>query len=184
MEGGVGEVGGVEGGGGKAAEGGSEGFWREGSERAQFPALDGFGEERGTGDGGGAAAAEETDFTDEIVFDDGGEMKDIAADGITDFDFCVSGGEFTGVAGMLEMIEENFGEHGGIIAAEGIGRNSRMEIKPKRKALTQRTRRAQSSQRRGSLEPAPAVGARSRLGAIPPLRAADGAAFRSGGREE
>ena len=107
----MGEVRSVKGCGGQAAEGSGKGFWGERGNGAQFPALDGFGEERGAGDGGGAAAAEETDFPDRIVFDDGGELEDVAADGIGDLDFCICGGELAGVAWALEMVEKSFCEH-------------------------------------------------------------------------
>jgi hypothetical protein len=102
---------GVKGGGREAAERGGEGFRSERRDVVQFPALDGFGEQRGASDGSGAAAAEEADFADGIVFDNCGELEYVSADWIADFDPCVGGGEITGVAGMLEMVEESFGEH-------------------------------------------------------------------------
>ena len=107
----MGEMCGVEGSSGKTAQGGSEGFGGEGRERAEFPALNGFGEKRGAGDGGSAAAAEEADFADGTVFYCGGEMKDVAANGIADFDLGVGVWKFPGVAGMLEVVEQDLSEH-------------------------------------------------------------------------
>src|SRR5208282_3127274 len=101
----------MEGGGGEAAERSGEGLGGEGREVAQFPSLDGFGHQRAAGDGGGAAAAEKADFPDGVVFDDGGQLEDVAADRIADSDFCVSRRQFTGVARVLEMVEESFREH-------------------------------------------------------------------------
>ena len=78
------------------------------------------------------------------MFEDGGELQDVATDGIGDFD---SGGgivEFTGVAGGLEMVEEDGGEHGESIAAVGSGVEGE-----KRDGDTEFTEeRTQSSQRR------------------------------------
>jgi len=72
------------------------------------------------------------------VFKEDGELQDIAADGIGDFDFCGGVGKFAGVARGLEVIEEGRGEHGESIAASGAecrGRGKR------RRTVTQRSQR-------------------------------------------
>jgi len=120
----VSELRGVEGGGRKTAEGGGERFRGEGLEGAQFPALNAFGQERGAGDGRSTTTAEEADFADGAVIHDGGELKDVAADGIGDFDLGVGGGKFARIARMLEVFEEDLGVHEMSIAAAGAGRNS------------------------------------------------------------
>lgn len=38
-------------------------------------------------------------------------MKEVATNGVTDFDLGVGARKFSGVAGMLEVVEQNLSEH-------------------------------------------------------------------------
>jgi hypothetical protein len=46
-----------------------------------------------------------------MVIENRGELQDVAADRISDFDAGGSAGEFTRIARVLEMIEESATEH-------------------------------------------------------------------------
>ena len=87
LQGGVGQMGGVSGGGRQATESGRERGGGDCVEFVEFPSLNCFGQQRGAGDGSGAAAAEETHGGDAAVFQDGGELENVATDGIGEFDF-------------------------------------------------------------------------------------------------
>lgn len=86
--------------------GGSEG--RRGCGRGVVQVL---GYKRCGGDGGGAAATQEADFSDTAVLDAGREAENVAADGIADFDGVRGAGKFAGVARMAEVIEDDFAIH-------------------------------------------------------------------------
>jgi hypothetical protein len=88
-----------------------EGFGRDRTYFRKRPAGELFGQERGTGDGGGAAAAEKLGFGDAVAFEADGELEDIAADGIADFHFCRRVSEDSRVPRITEMIEYAFAEH-------------------------------------------------------------------------
>lgn len=111
-EGGGGELGSVHGGGWKVAESAGDIFCGDGAGVGDSFAGEFFGEERGAGDCRGAALAEETCFGDAAVFDASREMQDVAADRVGDFDGSCGVGEFTGVAWVLEVIEDGGAEHG------------------------------------------------------------------------
>src|SRR5208337_3025562 len=75
----------------------------------------------------------------------GGELQDVATDGIGDFDFGGGIGEFAGVAGGLEMVEEGGGEHGKSIATRGRG----VEGEAKRRGtVTRRVQRREEKKRK------------------------------------
>jgi len=117
-----GELGGVFHGGLKSAEFQFQIISRERAKIGEFPALHAFGEERGDGDGGGAATAEEACVADDAGFDDGGEAEGIAADGIGDLDAMSGGGKIADVAGAGEVVEELRAIHGRSIAARAVRR--------------------------------------------------------------
>jgi len=55
------------------------------------------------------------------VFEEDGELQDVATDGIADFDFGGGIGKFAGVARGLEVFEQSRGVHGESIAVSGVG---------------------------------------------------------------
>ena len=97
---------------GKAAEGYGNRFRRDRSGFRGCAAAELLGEERSAGDGGGATAAEETDFADAARFESGEKFEDVAADRIAHFDGCGGAGQFARVARIAEVIENGFAEHG------------------------------------------------------------------------
>jgi hypothetical protein len=89
------------------------------------------------------------------VFKLDGELEDIAADGIGDFDFSGRVGEFADVARGLEVVEKGRGEHGKSIAAcaagcRGKGESLQFTVDSfgGRENLTQRRRGSRGSQRK------------------------------------
>jgi len=70
-----------------------------------------FGHERGASYGSSATSAEEARLRDLAVHDSRGELQDIAADGIADFNRSSGVGKFASVAWIAEMLEDGFTEH-------------------------------------------------------------------------
>jgi len=107
----VSKLGSMEGSRGETTQRRGERCWSQRRERAEFPALNGFRQKRSAGNRGRAAATEEAHLTDGRVLDDGSELKDIAANRITDFHPHVRTGQFPGIAWMLEVLKQSFVEH-------------------------------------------------------------------------
>ena len=84
---------------------------RDGAEVRERTRLELFGEQRGAGNRGGAAAAKEANFRDAAVFEPGKQLQDVAANRIGHFDRSGSAGEFTRVARIAKVIENSFAEH-------------------------------------------------------------------------
>lgn len=74
-----------------------------------------FGERRSAGDGGNAALGLKTDFGDYSVVHPSGKFQDVAACGILELNRGVGVGKNTGVARVLEMIDELRRVHGDIV---------------------------------------------------------------------
>ena len=96
---------------GKAAEGYGNRFRRDLSGFRECAAAELLGEERSAGDGGGATAAEETDFADAARFESGEKFEDVAADRIAHLDGGSGVGKFAGVSRVAEVIENSVAEH-------------------------------------------------------------------------
>ena len=85
-----------------------------GADRANFRwrvTAEPLREQRGAGYRGGATAAQKARFDDAAVFDSNGKLKNVAANGIADFNGCIGVREFTGVARVAEVIEDGVAEH-------------------------------------------------------------------------
>ena len=92
-------------------EGFRERLWCDGAEVRERTQLELFGEKRGAGNRGGAAAAKEASFHDAAVFEPGKQLQDVTANRISHFDRSGSAGEFTRVARIAKVIENGFAEH-------------------------------------------------------------------------
>lgn len=83
--------------------------------RGKRLSADQFGERRPTGDGGNAALSLKSDFGDNSVIHESCEFQNVPACGILELNRGVVVGKNTGVARVLEMIEELRRVHGDIV---------------------------------------------------------------------
>jgi len=70
-----------------------------------------FGEKRTAGNRSHAAAGLETGFGDAPVFQANGKLEDVAASGIADFNHGRCAGKLSGIAGVLEVLENSGAIH-------------------------------------------------------------------------
>jgi hypothetical protein len=120
------ELGAVESGGGKAAEGLGNFFGSDGAELPRGFSEHEFGELGAAGDGSDAAAGFEAGFGDAAVIKARGELENVAAGGIGDLDGGGGVGEITGVARGFEVVEDGGGVHRGKYGKCGAGMQLRM----------------------------------------------------------
>ena len=101
----------VKGSRGQAAEGLGKRFRGDGARFGKRAAVNLLRQERGAGDGGGAAAAKKACFCDASVHDASRNLQDVAADRIAYLD-CTGGiTEFAHVARIAKVLENSFAEH-------------------------------------------------------------------------
>lgn len=100
-----GEVRGVVGRFGKTVQGGGDRVGTDVGSRRNRLALKPFGQDRSGRDGGGTTFAKKADFADETVGDLGGQLEEVAANGIGNLDFRRGMIHAAGIARVLEMIE-------------------------------------------------------------------------------
>src|ERR1700731_2060423 len=93
------------------SQGFGESFRREGPGLGERAAAKTLGEHRSASYRGGAPAAEEARFRDTAVRDAGGELEDVAADGIAYLDGRGCARKLAGVSRVAEVIENGFAEH-------------------------------------------------------------------------
>jgi len=123
-----GELGGVDGGRRESAELSGDTFRGDSAGIGDIFADEFFGEERSAGDCRSTALAEETRFGDASVFDSSGEMQNVSADRVGNFDGGGGVGEFADVARIFEVIEDGVAEHAFQYGKNPM-RNSRTDIK-------------------------------------------------------
>src|SRR3989454_1752672 len=71
-----------------------------------------FGEKRTAGNRSHAAAGLETGFGDAAVFQANGKLENVAASGVADFNDGRCAGKLSGIARVLEVVENNGAVHG------------------------------------------------------------------------
>lgn len=95
----------------KAPECRGKRFSSDGAGFCQCSAVKLHGEERSASDGSSATATKKASFRDAARFEARGELEDVAANRVRNFDDCGGAGQLTGVTRVLEMIENGFAKH-------------------------------------------------------------------------